>query len=579
MIALLLSFCMLHPGFAAADAGSSALKRQIFAQPEYNFSFDAKEAETLLRTPLNTEVAIPLPGGEVLMATYLGPLTDGSGKKTVIFKTEGVLTEREYEMEFVRHGAPEKIGQAAPRVSSPGETPASSPSPAAPGNGTGEKPGFGSSLGAAAGAGATAAAVTGIAKGLIVTPGDEREMARLEKEYQEAAGRAATQQNLLLKELNDYEQAITSEMGPALEALKAYEPLAPQSLRAPSTDFMQSPLGAKVESVRRSMANFKSSDPVRNDLRALSLRSADAAETSFGQGAMQDAAALGELAETAAEVALGLVPLTSLLQDGYGLFTGKSIVSGRELSSFERSLAGVGFAAGLVTGGLASSFVDGVRIGSKILAEAGGPTKLVLKGFEDFSHYAKGLGISTADGMRDLVRFTRETLGNEIGAIGNITELKARKQIGRWADDFDISRIHATNDLNAAVLAKNPKYKPPYLPNSTAADVITRARTPGYVRLSGPGSKPAGTYIVRKEAVDRSLTPLQLKEKYSLPWVPDGINDVTLRAHTLLRRSKIKANFGGGERAIQYEILTPLEWNPAEFGEVVPLEKYLRELP
>jgi hypothetical protein len=102
-------------------------------------------------------------------------------------------------------------------------------------------------------------------------------------------------------------------------------------------------------------------------------------------------------------------------------------------------------------------------------------------------------------------------------------------------------------------MAKLRGVTPYYQPGTKVFDLVTKEDEVFY-RLHSAANK-SGSWVIRGEAIDRSLTPAELRLKYSLPVTPDFITEVQVGKGTLLQRSLVNENFGGGARAVQYQIL------------------------
>ncbi len=125
----------------------------------------------------------------------------------------------------------------------------------------------------------------------------------------------------------------------------------------------------------------------------------------------------------------------------------------------------------------------------------------------------------------------------------------------RWAKNRlkDIV-IKDADEVNEALRYSGP----PYLPGSKILEGVT-IHPEKFVRvhtLTG-GAGPMGRWIIKKESI-RGLTPLEIKNKFSLPEMPTHITEVDVPAGTRIRRGLTNSNFGGRANSIQYDLVTAI---------------------
>lgn len=562
------------PAFAANQADIEALKRNVIENIDYTRHISPEMTRIVLGSRPDAQGNLPvftfeMPDGKLAAYSYLGTETL-NGRETALFEFEGKYTPEQFEQMRRAGKFPNLPGNATP-----GEDYAGSQAPGAQTSGASLGNALGDIFASGAGAGAQSAIATGIIRGVLITPGDQREFDRLKGELQAGEARVLEQRNRLFGEIADYDLKLGKMAQDFLHRADSFQPLSARPLKPEQASaFARSHTGQKVQKVRADLHNFNPATPTQKGLKDFGLATADAAEESFGESDVLHAEELANVAEAVAGVALGINPVTSLVQDGFEMFTGRNFVTGRELTSFERTLASAGFVAGLATGGLGSSVVNATEIAGKILVRQSGAVKPLLVEMANLATHLRGLGVQTAQGWNDFVGFTRRTLGNEIGAVGNVNQLIELQKVhlGSWANRYQLYRVHDANVLNAQILAKNPRYLPPYHTGSTAYDLITKQKE-HFVRLHS-GKNMEGRWLQRIETIDKNLSPAELRVKYSLPQVPDAIVHVEVDANVLLRRSKVRTNFGGNGGATQYEVLDPLNSGKIKFSGSTPLSEY-----
>ncbi|WP_232685984.1 hypothetical protein [Halobacterium zhouii] len=89
----------------------------------------------------------------------------------------------------------------------------------------------------------------------------------------------------------------------------------------------------------------------------------------------------------------------------------------------------------------------------------------------------------------------------------------------------------------------------------TPGSVVTRFRTTGdvnFVRVHTDGNQN-GRFLMRQSDIE-GLTPTELKNKFSLPYKPKYVSDVTVPEGTWINMGTVKSNFGGDRGAKQFNL-------------------------
>lgn len=150
--------------------------------------------------------------------------------------------------------------------------------------------------------------------------------------------------------------------------------------------------------------------PSEKSLKSLGIESIIAADAAYAYGDTEDAELYFGFAKTASDMLLGLDPVTGTLRSVAEAFTGINIVTGEELSSFERGLA----VFGVVTLGYGSKFGKGAaaigRLAKKSpLGEAAWNAALAYaKHFQDGFGKFSTIGASTEDALQRYASVLRE---------------------------------------------------------------------------------------------------------------------------------------------------------------------------
>lgn len=417
--------------------------------------------------------------------------------------------------------------------------------------------------------GISAGLLKGLEVGILIPPSEKREWDHIQEEFNKARISSNASRAALLEELAAYDRMTDSYFQSTLHDWENYQPL------QKTTEALNNPIIKRLQVVYQKMHSLHPNSAQQSSYKEAAIKSSQAAERQLQQGEQDTAEKITVMAELFSDIALGINPITSISKDGVEFLTGHHALTNRELSGLERGLAGASFAAGLATMGFASSLIDGVQIAVKISIVNGPHIATAFRHFQETITLTRTLGIHSAQGVADFIHAAKAEIKLTAGSITSVTHLKESLKLGKWAKSYDIYRIHEANKLNANILAKNAMYKPPYKPNSQVYDILTKEKE-SYIRLYSRRvefvkgvpteiNNIEGSWIVRKEAIDKFLTPAQLKDKYSLPYPPNAIAEVEVSAGTLLRRSKANSLFGGGEGAIQYEILDNINNGSVKF--------------
>ena len=189
-----------------------------------------------------------------------------------------------------------------------------------------------------------------------------------------------------------------------------------------------------------------SASNIKNTAKYMSLATIEAADQANYLGGPEVANVGLEIAETLADVALGVTPGISIINDAYSLFYGKHVLFGTELSVTERVFAGVGI---LTLGGS-----NWIKHGGKILGKAlirfgqgaGSIEKLSEVGqvLKRFLGSARKLGIDDEAKFKGVFNSFKKYLQNEAGhlntdSIINIINGSAKagwKMTTKVADDL-----------------------------------------------------------------------------------------------------------------------------------------------
>lgn len=177
--------------------------------------------------------------------------------------------------------------------------------------------------------------------------------------------------------------------------------------------------------------------------REIGLTAVQVADQEFASGRNEEAEVAHQIGQNMLDISLGLVPYVGVGKDAFEAVSGKNFVTGATLSSFERSMAVVGLGIAFVTAGTLSSGAIKApvkiigNILKKIHAESlakglvwvKGGFASVLKGADRIASLMEKIGLEFANEVDMALDYFKRTLGNDIGAIGDLSEFVKGKMI------------------------------------------------------------------------------------------------------------------------------------------------------
>jgi hypothetical protein len=266
-------------------------------------------------------------------------------------------------------------------------------------------------------------------------------------------------------------------------------------------------------------------------------------------GAMQESDQFKAIAQEVADIGLGLIPGVSIGKDAYELISGKNLVTGKDLTTFERAMAGVGILS-LGTSNYVKAAIKGA--GKFIKHVPNGTYKYIADGADKIYRAATNSGLN---GSAEIVaggNFIKHVDGGNIGSIADMGQTLSNNSsvIKGWRKNRDILNIEDAATLNQRFIDKG--WDAPFK-DGTKAIEFTPTKIENYVRVYGNNSKPDGRWLFKAEAV-QGLSADEIARKYSLKYPPTHMVDVTVQPGVKVTRGKVAENFGGNEGAVQYLI-------------------------
>ena len=171
--------------------------------------------------------------------------------------------------------------------------------------------------------------------------------------------------------------------------------------------------------------------------REVGLSAVEVADEEFAEGNEPEAETAFQIAETMSDIAIGLTPYVGAGKDAYELVTGKHLLTGRDLTLFERSMSGVGLILASMSGGTLSSGVVKLsiqqtnkvlhKINAKLLAKTfrslrGSQLEKLQKYQEAFFHTVENIGLTTKRGAESSLRFIKRAFAKENPSIDEMVQ-------------------------------------------------------------------------------------------------------------------------------------------------------------
>lgn len=280
----------------------------------------------------------------------------------------------------------------------------------------------------------------------------------------------------------------------------------------------------------------------RQASREFGLIATEQADQAYSTGS-NEADFYRELGKGFLDIAVGIDPITGVGRSGYELLTGKNLITGAELSRFERSMAFVN----LVT------------------ANGGRYVNLAGKGISRV--YA---GASHLIQNKALQRAIRS---------GETSVYNSRNILRGWSRNHRIDRIERASEANERFregLRTTSDYMPPYR-EGTHVVHFTPTRDTSFIRVSTE-RHPSGSWMIKRGEI-RGMTPEQIRSHLNLPSTPTHFGRVDIPAGTRMSRGMTNGNYWDGiteviEGQVQYRIEG--QWEHSWFSHREPLGDIFR---
>ena len=147
--------------------------------------------------------------------------------------------------------------------------------------------------------------------------------------------------------------------------------------------------------------------------------SLEIADEAFQQGMTQEGQTAIDWAEALADTALSLTPGIGCAKDVYESLSGLSLISGKDLSTLDRSAAFFGAASF----GLGSKVMSGFKVLRKIVTKLSNVGRRSVGGLDEVAKiitFVKNIGFNTGRSMQDFVKSSVGKIVNKIRVLGKV---------------------------------------------------------------------------------------------------------------------------------------------------------------
>ena len=238
-----------------------------------------------------------------------------------------------------------------------------------------------------------------------------------------------------------------------------------------------SPESEFLDKLKTLYQKLKESNPYHEQgvlARTIGLKAVEISDQENSKGNIEEAQFSYEVAETMSDIALGVMPYVGTGKDIYELFTGKHLLTGRSLSSFEMSMSLVGILLSGVSGGAFNSgqlklaLKSTKNILDKININLLSKNKIGLSSLQTgkIRQYAKSfiesmeqIGIRTTKDMKSAIQLMKRAYAGENPPIKDISHF-AHKIGKNGIESYTrvVDQIKGLFNLGKRFLAKRLRY-------------------------------------------------------------------------------------------------------------------------
>jgi len=399
-----------------------------------NFVMTEKLQRQLDQVPVGSRVPVEL-NGDVYEMTYLGKFCEGA-----------ICQYGADDVTFIGRGSGGALGSgggagsgasSAGRSGTGGGAAGGGASSGGAGHGASGGGGFGAALGAGASAAATSALAQGAMRALVFTPSYEREMNAATERFEKSASELQAASEKLTSTVDGVASVarlavdgLSRSLKSSIKDLKYSAPEYSPGGGLPSWESAAPEFRVRAEGLWNRLESSPRTTRLADEAHDIGIASLKAAGESHLAGDLEEAESQLKVAETMADLLLGLDPYSGLARDSWEFFTGKNMLTGEELPTWQRAISGAGLAGSLVTFGVASSLSNAIKSSARVLkhlpAARNAKGLVAIQRAQIFIDQAREWGATSAAALKKMTDFSRRVLRNQIKSPEAIARFSAR---------------------------------------------------------------------------------------------------------------------------------------------------------
>ena len=285
-------------------------------------------------------------------------------------------------------------------------------------------------------------------------------------------------------------EAFFADQSPVHEILKArydrseLEVLQEEKLTQPEEEPYEflSPEGEFLDKNKAVYEKLREANPFHEQgilAREAGLSAVEVADEEFANGNEPGAEIAFQTAEVMSDIVLGILPYVGTGKDVYELVTGRHLLSGRDLTLFERAMSGVGLVLASLSGGTLSSGAVRLslqktstimgKINSKLSKNFSknlkpGSLETIKEYQEVFFQSVNAIGIKTKTGAESAVKFATRAFSRETPPAAEITRVIRSvgkggiESYARVLDELNLQKLQLS-ELGEVFLARQLRFK------------------------------------------------------------------------------------------------------------------------
>lgn len=368
------------------------------------------------------------------------------------------------------------------------------------------------------------------------------------QESQVLNSKAQAELDVVKKSMQQIREATRDASTATTEILSAEVPAVPE-LKIPAPPKFSPDVDSIYRETKRQLDGFTPVTGPEVTLKDLANLSLYDFQQHWESGDQQEARQYLDAAKKIANFLVGIDPISGFVRSAYEASSGKNMITGESLTSFERSLAVVN----LSLLGFSSEAVKGLSLVEKLGISTKAAQALVAKMVE--------LRENVTSLIPSIGNFYHATVGRFSAADESALMADIERGLTKVPEGEQVVGFEGYDSMTSDYVRQTGT-EPPYW-YGTYGLRVELAENPKMVRFSFNStngvigeSGPIGKFMVRESdtfAADGArLTPEQLQNKFALPKQPRFVSDVKIPAGGELVKSRAAPNFGMKGGGIQY---------------------------